>query len=145
MICNLYTEAVNGQGKSFEIHSEISENLWAELNFLPLHSTGAIPTHELGHIADTYTVEVTDDRTLQRTRCNGKLKGRLSICIVIQTIKQAADTVHDLDLILVGQMCCPLCIQKRRPVIDGAEMLFRRVVAIAFRSYFAASSLATST
>lgn len=79
------------------------------LSFLSLHAAGAVAAHELRHIGDRSTVEITDDAVLQAAGCNCKLECRLLVLIMVEAINQtareavtAAHAVDDIpDLILL--------------------------------------------
>ena len=60
------------------------------LSFLSLHSAGAVAAHELRHIGDRSTVEITDDAVLQAARRDCELERRLLVLIVVQPVDQAA-------------------------------------------------------
>ena len=54
---------------------------------LPLHSAGAVAAHELGHVGNTNTVEVADDRMLQAACRHSELKCRLLVLVVVEAIE----------------------------------------------------------
>ena len=59
------------------------------LSLLSLHSSSAISAHELGHIGDRNSIEISDNAVLETAGCNCKFQSFLARIIIIQTIDQA--------------------------------------------------------
>lgn len=102
---------------------------------LPLHPAGAIAAYEPGHIGNTNTVEVSEDRMLQAACRHGELQRGLPVGIVVQTIEQptgkavaAADPVYNVPyLIFSGSVEVPAIVQAGCPAIPvGAVALPQR-------------------